>query len=463
MKGLHMHNKHASFLKTMLAIAIPVTLQNLLFSSLTFVDTLMIGALGDLPLAAVGMAGKWSWFLGIVLYGCSSGAAVFIAQYFGAGDERGIHRTYGLMSLLSVGTALIFTLLAVLIPEKIVGAFTNDPAAVETGAVYLRIVAFAFPFQAIRRSTGTLMQSTQEVVIPFFSAVASVLTNIVLNALLIFGLCGFPALGIAGAAIATVAASVMDAAFIHVVGLIKKTALRMPVKNMFAIDRDFVVRYLKIGAPAFVNEGVWALSYLIYCAIYGHMSTEAYAAITVVKSIEDLTCVAIFGLGSSCAVMIGSMIGRGDMDGAKQCARYHLILTAALSAVLGLGLAACRGTVLSLFGVSDVVRADASAVMLIFGLELVFHNLPYMMVCGIFRAGGDTRTGLYVDVVSAYLIGIPLTALVGLVLHWSVPATYLVMYLVEDVLKVFVYGRHTLSGRWIRPVVNFETKEQEAV
>jgi len=458
-----MTNRNKSFIRTMLAIAIPVTLQNLLFSSLTFVDTLMIGALGDLPLAAVGMAGKWTWFLGIVLYGCTSGAAVFIAQYFGAGDERGIHRTYGLMSLLCVGTGLIFTALALLIPRRIVGAFTNDPAALETGTLYLRIVALAFPFQAIRRSTGTLMQSTQEVVIPFLSAVASVVTNIVLNALLIFGLCGFPALGIAGAAIATVIASAVDAAFIHIAGWMKRTALCMPVKNMFAIDRSFVMRYLKIGAPAFVNEGIWALSYLIYCAIFGHMSTEAYAAITVVKSIEDLTCVAIFGLGSSCAVMIGSMIGQGDIDGAKRCARYHLILTAALSAVLGLGLIALRGVILSLFGVSATVRADASAVMMIFGLELVAHNLPYMMVCGVFRAGGDTRTGLIVDIFSAYLIGIPITAAAGLLLHLSVPATYLIMYLVEDVFKVFVYGRHALSGKWIRPVVQLPNEPKEAV
>jgi len=458
-----MTNRNKSFIRTMLAIAIPVTLQNLLFSSLTFVDTLMIGALGDLPLAAVGMAGKWTWFLGIVLYGCTSGAAVFIAQYFGAGDERGIHRTYGLMSLLCVGTGLIFTALALLIPRRIVGAFTNDPAALETGTLYLRIVALAFPFQAIRRSTGTLMQSTQEVVIPFLSAVASVATNIVLNALLIFGLCGFPALGIAGAAIATVIASAVDAAFIHIAGWMKRTALCMPVKNMFAIDRSFVMRYLKIGAPAFVNEGIWALSYLIYCAIFGHMSTEAYAAITVVKSIEDLTCVAIFGLGSSCAVMIGSMIGQGDIDGAKRCARYHLILTAALSAVLGLGLIALRGVILSLFGVSATVRADASAVMMIFGLELVAHNLPYMMVCGVFRAGGDTRTGLIVDIFSAYLIGIPITAAAGLLLHLSVPATYLIMYLVEDVFKVFVYGRHALSGKWIRPVVQLPNEPKEAV
>ncbi len=438
----------------MLSIAIPVTLQNLLFSSFTLIDTVMVGSLGDLPLAAVGMAGKWSWFLGIVLYGFTSGASVFIAQYFGAGDERGIHRTYGLMSILSMAVSLLFTMLALCFPELIIGFFTKDAAAVETAKTYLRIIALSYPFLALTRSGSTLLQSTQKVSIPFIAAACSVATNIVFNALLIFGLCGFPALGVSGAAIASVMATAVNAFVIYLLGFKQKTLLVAPLDRMLDISRTFTKEYLHIAAPAMFNETIWALSYLIYCSIYGHMSTEAYAAITVVKSIEDLTCVAIFGLGSSCAVMIGSMIGRGDLHNAKRCAWYHITLTAVLSAVFGLALIAMRSTIMSLFGVSEVVRADASSVMLIFGLELVAHNLPYMMVCGIFRAGGDTRTGLIVDLISAYLIGIPITAAAGLLLNMSVPATYLIMYLVEDVFKVFVYGRHLISNKWIRPVVN---------
>ena len=448
-----MSNKNISFTRTMLSIAIPVTLQNLLFSSFTLIDTVMVGSLGDLPLAAVGMAGKWSWFLGVVLYGFTSGASVFIAQYFGAGDERGIHRTYGLMSILSMAVSLLFTALALCFPELIIRFFTQDAAAVEAAKPYLRIIALSYPFLALTRSGSTLLQSTQKVSIPFVAAACSVATNILFNALLIFGLCGFPALGISGAAIASVMATAVNAAVIYLLGIKQKTLLVAPFKRMFDISRPFTKEYLNIAAPAMFNGTIWALSYLIYCSIYGHMSTEAYAAITVVKSIEDLTCVAIFGLGSSCAVMIGSMIGRGDLHNAKRCAWYHIALTAALSAIFGLALIIARGAVMSLFGVSDVVRADASAVMMIFGLELVVHNLPYMMVCGIFRAGGDTRTGLIVDLISAYLIGIPITAAAGLLLHMSVPATYLIMYLVEDVFKVFVDGKHLISNKWIRPVV----------
>ena len=437
----------------MLSIAVPVTLQNLLFSSLTFIDTLMIGKLGDLPLAAVGMAGKWTWFLGIVLFGFSSGAAVFIAQYYGAGDTRGIHRTHGLMGACALGVSLLFTALALLIPERIIGLFTRDPAAIETACVYLRIVALAYPFQALRRTAGTVLESTQQVVIPFVSAICSVVTNIALNALLIYGLCGFPRLGVAGAAIATVMASVVDACVIHAIGILKRTMLCASPSQLFHIDGGFVKRYLAIGAPAMVNETIWALSNLIYSAIYGHMSTQAYASITICKSIEDLTCVAIFGLASSCAVMLGSYVGRGDIDRANGCAAYHLKLTAILSLAIGLLVVVLRHGILSVFGVSETVRAQAAAVLVVYGLEMTVRNIPYMLVLGIFRAGGDTKYALIVDTVCAYLIGIPLTALAGLVLHLSVPVTYLVMYLSEDAIKVFVYGRHYLSQKWIKPVV----------
>lgn len=437
----------------MLSIAIPLTLQNLLFSSFTLIDTVMVGRLGDLPLAAVGMAGKWSWFLNIVLFGCTSGAAVFIAQYFGADDQKGIHRTYGLMTILSLAAGLIFMALALLMPQKIVGMFTRDPDAIATASVYLRCIAVSYPFQALAKSAATLLQSTQRVVIPFIGAACSVTTNVVLNALLIFGLCGFPALGVAGAAIASAVAGIVNALVIYLLGFAQKTMLRAPLSQMLDISRAFVGDYVRIGAPAMFNETIWALSILIYSAIFGHMSTEAYAAITVVKSIEDLSCVAVFGMCSACAVMIGSYVGQGRYDQAKACARYHIVVVTVMSAIIGASIFFLKEPIMSLFGVSDTVRADSMAVMMIYGAEMALRNIPLMLVVGTFRAGGDTKYGLIVDSITAYLIGIPVTAFAGLVLHLSVPVTYAIMYFVEDGLKTIIYGRHFFSGKWIKPVV----------
>ena len=413
----------------------------------------MIGMLGDTPLAAVGMAGKWSWFFNIVLYGFASGAGVFIAQYFGAGDERGIHRTYGLVTLGSIAASLVFMVAAMLVPEAIIGLFTTDPEAIAIGSVYLRIIAVSYPFQALSKAGGTLLQSTQKVAIPFIGAACSVATNVVFNALLIFGLCGFPEMGVAGAAIASAMAAAVNTAVIFLLGFKKRTHLRAPLREVLDIRRGFVLSYVRISAPALINETTWALGNLGYNAVFGHISTEAYAAMTVVKSIEDLTTIAVWGLGSSCAVMIGSLIGQGKTEEAFDCGRRHLVLTTALSVFIGVLVIALRAPIMSLFGVSDAVRTMAAALLIIYGLEAAARNLPYMMVCGIFRSGGDTKYGLIVDLISLYLIGLPLTAFVGLVLHASVPVTYLTMYLVEDVFKCIVYGRHFLSGKWIKPVV----------
>ena len=441
------------FTRTLLSIAVPVTLQNLLASSFTLVDTMMIGRLGDTPLAAVGMAGKWTWFLTIVFFGFSSGASVFISQFYGAGDDAGMRRTYGLMTVGTQAASLLFMLAALLFPEGIVRLFSPDEQVVALGSSYLRIIAVSYPFLALTRGGGTLLQSTGRVMIPFVGSLISVAVNIVLNALLIFGLCGFPALGVQGAAIASLVSAIVGALVIYGAGIAKKTLLRTGRSGLVGITGGFIRDFARVSMPAMLNESAWALGNLLYSSVYGHMGTGAYASITVVKSIEDLTSVAIMGLCSSCAVMIGSAIGRGDVPLSKLCAKRHVQLTIGLSVLIGAGMLALRQPLLSLFGVSQAVRDDALAVLAICALEMVLHNIPSILVMGVFRAGGDTRFGLIVDCITLYLIGLPLTMLAGLYLHWSVPMTYLVMYLSEDIIKCSAYLLHFRSYKWIRPVI----------
>ena len=399
------------FTRTLLSIAVPVTLQNLLASSFTLIDTMMIGKLGDTPLAAVGMAGKWTWFLTIVFFGFSSGASVFISQFYGAGDDAGMRRTYSLMTVGTQAAALLFMLAALLFPDGIVRLFSSDEQAIALGASYLRIIALSYPFLALTRGGGTLLQSTGDVMIPFVGSLISVAVNITLN------------------------------------------VLRTGPGGLSGITGGFIRSFAQVSMPAMLNESMWALGNLLYSSIFGHMGTGAYASITVVKSIEELTSVAVMGLCSSCAVMIGSAIGRGDVPLCKLCARRHMQLTVGLSVLIGVSMLALRQPLLSLFGVSQAVREDALAVLAICALEMVLHNVPAILVMGIFRAGGDTRYGLIIDCITMYLIGLPLTMLTGLYLHWSVPMTYLVMYLSEDIVKCAAYLLHYRSGKWIRPVI----------
>ena len=246
------------FTRTLLSIAVPVTLQNLLASSFTLIDTMMIGRLGDTPLAAVGMAGKWTWFLTIVFFGFSSGASVFISQFYGAGDDAGMRRTYGLMTVGTQAASLLFMLAALLFPEGIVRLFSPDEQVVALGSSYLRIIAVSYPFLALTRGGGTLLQSTGRVMIPFVGSLISVAVNIVLNALLIFGLCGFPALGVQGAAIASLVSAVVGALVIYGAGIAKKT-LRIVHQNIvFALGVKALVLLLGAAGMANMWEAVFA-------------------------------------------------------------------------------------------------------------------------------------------------------------------------------------------------------------
>lgn len=233
--------------------------------------------------------------------------------------------------------------------------------------------------------------------IPFVGSLISVAVNITLNALLIFGLCGFPALGVQGAAIASLTSSIVGALVIYGAGIAKKTLLRTGPGGLAGITGGFIRSFAQVSMPAMLNESMWALGNLLYSSIFGHIGTGAYASITVVKSIEELTSVAVMGLCSSCAVMIGSAIGRGDIPLCKLCARRHMQLTVGLSVLIGVSMLALRQPLLSLFGVSQAVREDALAVLAICALEMVLHNVPSILVMGIFRAGGDTRYGLIID------------------------------------------------------------------
>ncbi len=441
------------FTRTLLSIAIPVTLQNLLASSFTLIDTLMIGVLGDMPLAAVGMAGKWTWFLTIVFFGFASGASVFIAQYYGADDTAGIHRTYGVMTIGTQAASALFMLIALLFPEAVVRLFSSDAEAITLGASYLRIIAISYPFLALTRGGGTLLQSTGRVMIPFVGSLISVAVNIVLNALLIFGLCGFPALGVQGAAIASLISAIVNALVVYGAGLAKKTLLRTGLSALRGITGSFIRDFAVVSTPAMLNETMWALGNLMYSSVYGHMGTGAYASITVVRTIEELMSVAVMGLCSSCAVMIGGYIGRGDIPLAKLCARRHVELVIGISVVSGAAMLLLREPLLSLFGISQAVREDALSVLTIYAFEMTLRNIPAILVMGVFRAGGDTRYGLVIDCITLYLIGLPATAAAGLVFRLSVPMTYLIMYLSEDVFKCIAYITHMRSGKWIRPVI----------
>ena len=353
------------FWRSALRLAIPIALQNLLLSSFTLVDTVMIGSLGDVPLAAVGMAGQWSWVMNILFFGVNSGASVFLAQYWGVRDVRGIQRTFGLLLVGALAPALLFTGVGLLAPGFVMRLFTKDPVVIEQGCSYLTAACFSYVALALSQAASTLLRSTEEVRLPVVASLCSVLTNALLNYALIFGRFGAPAMGLRGAAIATAIAAWVNVVVLYGAALGRRTMLRMPPRRMFAWDGAFLRHFLAISLPALVNEGMWALGTTGYNMIYGHMGTDNYAALTIFRTVENLAFVFFVGLCHACSVLIGKRIGAGDFARARLDARRFTVLMTAMSVTVGLALIALRTPLLSLFNVSEGVRGLTRQIVLL--------------------------------------------------------------------------------------------------
>ena len=438
------------FWNAVLRLAIPIAFQNLLTSSFTLVDTIMIGQLGEVPLAAVGMAGQWSWLLNIVLFGFMSGASVFIAQYWGTKDMPGIQRTYGLLLVCAAAGGLLFMLVGLCAPGWVLGLFTQEVPVAAEGVAYLQLAALSFPAIALNQTFTTLLRSTEQVKLPMYVTAISVAANAVLNATFIFGL----GMGVRGAALATAISAWISPLVLFAVALKTRNIMIAPAKRLFHWTGEFIGQFLRISLPVLLNESLWAVGTVGYNILYGNVDTQFYAALTIFRSIENIGFVFFVGLCHACAVLVGKKVGSGLMREAVDDGRRFTFVAIAFSLLVGGGVIALRDVIMLAFNVSATVNAAAHTIMLCYGLELWLRNIPYILIVGVFRAGGDTRTGLKYDILCVWLLALPLSCLGALVFKWELTTVYLVMLLAEDLPKVLLCLRRFRSRAWLMPVTD---------
>ncbi len=440
------------FWKSTLILAIPSALQNLLSNSASLVDILMIGKLGDDTISAVGMASQIAFLNNLFLFGIISGGSVFVSQFWGAGNMRGIKRTYGIILANCILVSFLFFSAAFFAPELCIGFFTNDKAIIEIGARYLKYAAFSYFGISLTMGFSCVLQSTEQVRIPLYSNIIAVLTNVFFNYVLINGKLGFPLLGIEGAAIATILSSVINPIIIILLASIKKSIIIAPPNEVFSFSLIGLKGFYKIALPVILNEVLWGLGMTVYNSIFGHMSSELYPSITITKTVMDIVFVVFVGLCNSCAVQVGKQVGERNFDRAKTYAKRFLFLIPFFGFILGMLVIALRGSILSLFSVKESVRDTTMLLLMIYGLNLPIRNIQYISIVGIFRAGGDTRTGLLYDIGILWGIGIPITFICGILLRLDFALIYFLMLSSEDIPKSILCLRYFFSMKWVKPV-----------
>ena len=446
----------SDFWRITLRLAIPIALQNLLISSFSLIDTLMVGQLGDVALSAVGMAGQWSWMLNIALFGVISGTSLYISQYWGVRDIDGIHRTYGIALTSAVLIATAFALSGLLIPGGIVSIFNRDPAIIDAGSAYLSIAALSYPAVALSNILSTVLRSTERVRLPLAVSGVTAVCNAVLNYTLIFGKFGLPAMGVRGAALATVISSWMGPLLLLLFSSFQKNILITSPARLFRFKRAQVGAFYRRAAPIILNESLWGLGTVIFNVIFSNLGYEYYAAVTIHKTFENIAFVLFVGFCNACCIMVGKSVGAGKVERAVMDSRRFAMIIPFVSLLAGAVIILLRAQLVSVFNmggnISELTQRTAQTILLIYGLELPMRNIPYIMIVGIFRSGGDTTTGMRLDLFSQWMLSIPATFLAAFVLKLPFVVVYAIMYIFEDYVKSFLCLRHFLSDRWIHPV-----------
>ncbi|HWQ96659.1 MAG TPA: MATE family efflux transporter [Clostridia bacterium] len=449
-----------SFWSVALPLIIPIALQNLLMTSFRLVDTLMVGRLGDVSIAAVGLAGWASFFVELLAFGMSSGAAVFVAQYHGANNKDGMLRTYGMMLLFMVPLGLVFTLGVGLFPAQVMQLFTDDPALIAEGVKYLQFACVSYVSLTINLAISTMLRCTEQVKIPMITSGIAAGLNAVLNYIFIFGAFGLPAMGVAGAGLATAISSLINPILMFVISYMKKNIVIAPIKKIFAI-KGFFKTFWSRALSVLLNELFWSVSILVVNMVFGRMGTDNYAALTVERTIEGLVFVFFVGLCNACNILVGKAIGAGDHAQGILYSRRFMVLTPIIGVLAGLLIVALRYPLIGLFDLSETAKHTARVLLVIFAIDAVVRYIPYVEVVGIFRAGGDTKMGLIIDLLCHYVFITPAVILAGLVFKLPFITTYVIMLVVDDVSKLIISIPYYRTMKWIKPVAMPELIERE--
>lgn len=437
-------------------LALPIALQNVLTSSFQLVDTMMVSRLGDLTLSAVGMAGQWGWMATLLGFGLCSGMSVFVSQYWGVRDYKGIRRVLGIALILSLLVTGIFLVVALAAPTVVLSLFNKDPSVVDVGCQYLTIVCFSYPAVVLTNVMATVLRNTEQVKAPLYVSMITVVVNAVVNYGLIFGAFGMPELGAAGAAIATCISSWLGPVLLLAISIRSHNLLIGPIRELLDFGwkdlRDFFQRAL----PVLCNEGLWSLGIVCLNMIYSNMGYAYYAGMTVFKTFSDLCFAFYAGLGNACVIMVGKSVGQGKIRRAVEDAKRFTVLVSLAGVVIGGLMILFRHQLVAVFATGDNLSAltvqTALAVTVFCGLEVWFRNIPYVQVVGVFRSGGDTMTGLLCDLMPLWLVSIPLAWVGAHVLHLPFLGVVMCAYLGEDIPKVILCLIHFKSKRWLKPV-----------
>lgn len=441
------------FLLNMLAIAVPIALQNMISFGVAMMDSVMLGGLGDKAISAANLGGQPFSLLMSIGFGLSSGGSVLIAQYWGRGDVARI-RTVMRLSMQIVFTASsLMTLVCLLFPQQVMGLYSNEAEIVAAAAQYLQLVALSYLPYSISNNYMMSLRAVEKVTVSAAIYGTSFFVNVFFNYVFIFGAFGAPALGVRGAAVGTILARCSELLLVTIYMYAKEDTIGFRFSDCFRLKNEMIQDYTRHSLPVLGNELLWGLGISVTAAIIGRIGSVFVTANSIAAVLNQLALVSVIGVGNAAAVITGKLIGEGRIQRAKRAANTILLGSVFVGMFNCAMIFILRPIFLSFYRITPEAYEAAYTVMGVLALLHLSLAIDITCIIGILRGGGDTKTAFAFDCGALWLVSVPMGVLSGLVWGWPVPLVY-VMLKLDSPIKTILSLIRLKSGAWIRNVTN---------
>ena len=446
-----MKEQKENFYQKVFALVIPMALQNLINVGVSATDVLMLGKVGEKALSGCSLGGQVFWILSLFLFGAASGGSVLVAQYWGKKETEAIEKVMAISILFTEIVAILFMLASLIFPEQIMSVYTKDPEVARQGVRYMRVLAFTYPIAAYTMTYLNLLKSIEKVVISTVVYASSLLLNIVVNAILIFGLFGAPKLGVVGAAIGTLSARCMEMLVVLFYSKFRCKEVKVHLSMILKPDKILTKDFFYYAYPVILNEVLWGVGYSANTAIMGRLGSSATAANSVAQVIRQLSMVVGFGVSNATAIMIGKAIGEKRKDVAESYAKKLVRLSFVCGIAGSILVLAIRPLIVTILGFTGQTAMYLMNFLLVMSYYVIGQALNSTFVVGIFRSGGDTRFGMILDMTTMWCCSILLGALAAFVFKLPVTVVYIIL-LSDEIIKLpFCFMRYR-QKKWLKDV-----------
>lgn len=441
-----MDERKRSLRKEIVRLALPIALQQFMTALVGACDAIMLGKLSQDAMSAVSLATQVTFVFNLFMFAFMAGENMFVAQYYGKGDYKGISQVFSLVTKICGCIAVVFLAGSLFFPEQLMRILTNEETLIVLGSEYLRVIGISYVFSGIAQTFLAIMKNCGAVNMSTLINGVMVILNIALNAVFIFGLSGFPKMGIKGAALATVLATVVQ--FLWSVGYVL-CRIRAVKFSLRSCEKKLFGRFWQKAVPLLINNLAWGIGFSMYSVIMGHLGTDAVAANGIANISKNLVVCFCLGLGNAGSIIVGNRLGADRLQEAKEVGET-LTKTAIIAGIVsGLVLIALSPFITKMVDFTPTARGYLQKMLLISSYYIAGKSVNCMTIGGIFAAGGDSKFGMLCDSVTLWCIIVPLGCICAFILKLPVMVVYFVLNL-DEIIKLPVVYKHYKKYKWIK-------------